>query len=1217
MINKTFVLGLFLTFFSQISQCENTDFDLEIKPGKDGLPLGWKLMNKSVSPSDFKVIKQDNGFIIKATPKAGKGSVSLLSKAYLVNGASEVQISMDFHGRGIAALTVWLMDKQKRHLSSLLCVSSKINGQHRSRTKKAIIPPKIKGLVPTYIILRLSVNRGSDITITDMNIVLSSGKQKEKNVEPANTLASPVKAVFNYGKDWETGVYWKTKTIGKRNFYLAESGNYLRVNPKGREMLYQVGLLDRIIPGHWNLKFFDPAVYAKSSPEIKKTVDEILCEEIPLPTVNYQMMKGNKGPNQASLKRVGHLWIGDGQPEEPIYRTEPIFYFMSTGKKWQGSSAHIWNNKHSIGYLKDKLMPALRKEIPGCDRPDFKWTREAYKKMCDIYVKTYLEINPRPMGFTMYLSPYMIAAKPKVKTVAAKAGDARNLAEQRGALRQAGGNKFTLNWRGHEPMERFAYIYHPARMNDPNRDCWGYSISHLKPYLYHPYLLGINYVSYETFAKTLISDIENDGRYRLSTLGNEVKKMLDLTEKIKDRGIVYTPVALIRGWDREGCKRQRPYSGRIMLDDADNMNNALINDLLYPEHWASANTGEYSCYAPYGELFDILRPDYTKPVDPNIFDGYKLLFMLGGVKLSPQYADALKQQVKEGKILVINAADALNLKKYLGPDLLGVKIASTAQTGNTLTETATNHTFKEGSFKWYELTPDKNTKILYLCNKKPIISLHKYGKGAVVVVGVRYMQKVKKELHLDRRHKERIMRKKLLNFVPHFLESLTQGITPFEVKLTPEARKNLAWLVKKTQKGWRVIVFNYDVERDNKLHRVGTACFHVLHPYKETPFEIICNAPMKDVVELTEGRDVNLKNENNKMVVREKVAGGQILIYDFQPGKIKLPPYKRYVNYALRKPVKASSSEGDLVPSLAVDGDESNDNYWASGYSGGRYGYKLPASLEIDLGGVKTINHIWIKFHTWQFRNIDYRRTIYKYIIESSLNGKNWKKIVDESGNWDDAVPDGIETWFQPVEAKFVKLTVLDNTSYAGARICEIKIMGSEKELFQPKRKSIRPKWQVEFPDKVNQAKRIRLLRNLEPAAKPEIGWMPSGKTWKQLNGWVKLYTNLNAEDGLTCPQSLYAEAPSEIVYTIPNNAEYFATVPGLGNRHRQASVEFRIFVDGVKKYDSGYFKVGNPLDAVVINVTGAKKLKLVVTDGGNGLAYDYSWWGDARFILK
>jgi len=35
----------------------------------------------------------------------------------------------------------------------------------------------------------------------------------------------------------------------------------------------------------------------------------------------------------------------------------------------------------------------------------------------------------------------------------------------------------------------------------------------------------------------------------------------------------------------------------------------------------------------------------------------------------------------------------------------------------------------------------------------------------------------------------------------------------------------------------------------------------------------------------------------------------------------------------------------------------------------------------------------------------------------------------------------------------------------------------------------------------------------------------------------------------------------------------------------------------------------------VTVEVKGARELKLIVTDGSDGLRNDYAWWGDARFI--
>ena len=128
---------------------------------------------------------------------------------------------------------------------------------------------------------------------------------------------------------------------------------------------------------------------------------------------------------------------------------------------------------------------------------------------------------------------------------------------------------------------------------------------------------------------------------------------------------------------------------------------------------------------------------------------------------------------------------------------------------------------------------------------------------------------------------------------------------------------------------------------------------------------------------------------------------------------------------------------------------------------------------------------------------------------------------------------------------------------------------------------------------------------------------MPINKKWEQLNGTIKLYTSPASSAGAVFNDSLYGESVFEAEYAIPANAEYFAAVCGFGNRDRRASVEFKVYVDGVLKYDSGIYRTGKALLPVAVDISGGKKLKLVTTDGKDNIIGDYAWWGAARFILK
>jgi hypothetical protein len=305
-------------------------------------------------------------------------------------------------------------------------------------------------------------------------------------------------------------------------------------------------------------------------------------------------------------------------------------------------------------------------------------------------------------------------------------------------------------------------------------------------------------------------------------------------------------------------------------------------------------------------------------------------------------------------------------------------------------------------------------------------------------------------------------------------------------------------------------------------------------------------------------------------------------------------------------------------PAAAVDGIRNNDDFWQSDLDPKRrYVLDLPQWLQVDLEQVRNIDHIFVQFHTWPHASLETRQFIYRYTIDASADGKDWRTVIDENRNMDPARREGLERWFEPVKARFVRLMVTHSSAHSGAQVVELKVMGPEKEKLRPARKSIRPPWQPTFPDHVRNALPAKVVYLM--AAKPKSvkpGWMPAGKTWPELNGWVRLYAD-NSGDGLVCTRSLYGESVSEIIYEIPTGCATFAAAAGFGARARDASVEFQVFVDGAKKFDSELYRFGRPVLPVVVDVGGAHELRLVVTDGGDGLRNDYAWWGDARFVMK
>ena len=175
----------------------------------------------------------------------------------------------------------------------------------------------------------------------------------------------------------------------------------------------------------------------------------------------------------------------------------------------------------------------------------------------------------------------------------------------------------------------------------------------------------------------------------------------------------------------------------------------------------------------------------------------------------------------------------------------------------------------------------------------------------------------------------------------------------------------------------------------------------------------------------------------------------------------------------------------------------------------------------------------------------------------------------------------------------------------------EGKLLKQRQEWEQPQKVKY-PEW----VDKTSEDRTLYLI-DLKPTNQPTPGWLPQGKKWADMNGDTPLYTDLFCPLGFNYPKSIYAQAETTIEYDLPEGYTRFVAAIGLGTRNLNSSTQFRAFVDGKLKYQSEVFKIGHPVVPVVVDLEGAKKLRLVTTDGGDGIGYDYGWWAEARLIKK
>ncbi|WP_313891334.1 NPCBM/NEW2 domain-containing protein [Psychrobacillus sp.] len=102
----------------------------------------------------------------------------------------------------------------------------------------------------------------------------------------------------------------------------------------------------------------------------------------------------------------------------------------------------------------------------------------------------------------------------------------------------------------------------------------------------------------------------------------------------------------------------------------------------------------------------------------------------------------------------------------------------------------------------------------------------------------------------------------------------------------------------------------------------------------------------------------------------------------------------------------------------------------------------------------------------------------------------------------------------------------------------------------------------------------------------------------------------------VTYEKGIGAHSNSTIVYDLTDkNSDYFTSFVGVDRQMfgTVGSVIFQVFVDGEKQFDSGLMNSREPQKFVEVSIAGARELKLVVTDGGNGNGSDHATWGDAK----
>jgi alpha-galactosidase len=104
---------------------------------------------------------------------------------------------------------------------------------------------------------------------------------------------------------------------------------------------------------------------------------------------------------------------------------------------------------------------------------------------------------------------------------------------------------------------------------------------------------------------------------------------------------------------------------------------------------------------------------------------------------------------------------------------------------------------------------------------------------------------------------------------------------------------------------------------------------------------------------------------------------------------------------------------------------------------------------------------------------------------------------------------------------------------------------------------------------------------------------------------------------GVTYPHGVGTHAHSEMVVDLKGAATRFMAMVGVDDeRTGRGSVAFEVWVDGKKVADTGVMRGGDEPKLVSVDLTGAKRMMLLVEDGADGIENDHADWAGALLFL-
>ena len=285
----------------------------------------------------------------------------------------------------------------------------------------------------------------------------------------------------------------------------------------------------------------------------------------------------------------------------------------------------------------------------------------------------------------------------------------------------------------------------------------------------------------------LAVNLREPKRY-LSDMGAMMADFYDRIVCREDRGVVYTPIALLWDLHHGNFRNYTPVPwGFFNATEGDRMMHG-VEDALFPKSERIYYNRGFRT-GPYGDIFDVITNDASEKV----LNNYPVIFFCGDVPVNPELARKLVDYVRNGGTLAVNWKQVEPFAKLFPAGFFGAEISpADRRKAQCSYSNFSGKMLMEDQMFCYtaaKLNKDALAAVFTADERKdPLVIVSSYGKGKVILSTPDFL----KEQYTER----------MLNIFHDLIAELRDRTLPLKVE------GDVQYMVHRNSRGWLVSLFN-------------------------------------------------------------------------------------------------------------------------------------------------------------------------------------------------------------------------------------------------------------------------------------------------------------------------------------------------------------------------------------------------------------------------